>query len=348
MAHPLVIGHRGAPGYRPEHTCASYELAARLGADFLEPDLVATRDGVLVCRHEPEIGSTTDVAGRPEFADRRTTRIIDDQRVHGWFVDDFTLAELGTLRARERLPAIRPGNTRYDGHFAVPTFDEVLALAARLSAELGRSIGVYPETKSPSYFADLGLPLEPPLIAALRAVGWDRADAPVFVQSFEVANLRALAGELAVPLVQLVEMTGAPADFAAAGDPREYRDLLTPAGLAEVAEYARVIGPDKELILGRDGHPSTLVTDAHAAGLAVHAYTFRNENRFLSPSLRSSAEAARAAEAVEARASAVGDGLIELLRFYELGVDAVFCDFPDTGVAARAMLVGGQTIRSSG
>ncbi len=324
---PLVIGHRGAAGYRPEHTCASYELAARLGADFLEPDLVSTRDGVLVCRHESEIGSTTDIAGHPEFVDRRTTKTIDGRRMRGWFVEDFTFAELRTLRARERLPGIRPDNTRFDGHYPVPTFGGVLALAARLSDELGRTIGVCPETKHPSYFAGLGLALEPPLVAALRGAGMDRADAPVFVQSFEVANLRALAGQLAVPLVQLVETSGAPADLAAAGDPRGYRDLVTPDGLAEVAEYAHAIGPDKDQVIDPDGVASTLVADAHAVGLAVHVYTFRNENRFLPPALRSGAGP-----------NAPGDSVGELARFLHAGVDAVFCDHPDAGVRARAAL----------
>ena len=171
---PLVIGHRGASGHRPEHTLASYELAARLGADFLEPDLVATADGVLVARHEPELGATTDIARRPEFADRRTTRVVDGTPRTGWFVDDLTAAELRTLRAVERLPALRPANTRYDRCFPVPTFAEILDLRARLSRELGRAIGVYPETKTPGYFADRGIPLEPALVDALRGAGLDR------------------------------------------------------------------------------------------------------------------------------------------------------------------------------
>ncbi len=348
MRSPLIIGHRGAAGYRPEHTLASYELAARLGADFLEPDLVSTADGVLVARHEPEIGTTTDVAHRPEFAARRVTKVVDGVRTHGWFVEDFTLEELRTLRAVERIPEVRRANTGYDGHFGVPTFEEILALAARLSDELGRVVGVYPETKHPSYFAALGLALEPPLQAALRAAGLDRPDAPVFVQSFEVANLRALAGRLSVPLVQLVEADGAPADLVAAGDPRSYRDLLTPAGLAEIAGYAAAIGPDKDLVIDPDGVVSGLVADAHAAGLAVHAYTFRDENRFLPADLRS-----------VGGPNDPGDAVAELTRFLRLGVDGVFCDHPDTGVAARAALAAlpvpvvpesrspAQTIRSS-
>jgi glycerophosphoryl diester phosphodiesterase len=325
---PLIIGHRGACGYRPEHTLASYELAARLGADYLEPDLVSTRDGVLVARHEPEIGGTTDVAAHPEFADRRTTKQVDGHPVHGWFASDFTLAELRTLRAVERIPELRPANSRFDGHWTVPTFTEILELTERLATELGRAIGVYPETKHPSYHAGLGLPLEPELVRQLRAAGLDRPDAPVFVQSFEVSNLRALATEIQAPLVQLVDDVDPPADLAAAGDPRDHRALLCPAGLAEIASYAAAVGPAKELVIGEDGTPSSVVADAHAAGLEVHAYTFRRENRFLPPALRRGTDPA-----------GHGDAVGELERFLRLGVDAVFTDFPDAAVFARAELL---------
>ncbi|HEY2204038.1 MAG TPA: glycerophosphodiester phosphodiesterase [Pseudonocardia sp.] len=310
--NPLIIGHRGASGYRPEHTLASYELAARLGADFLEPDLVSTRDGVLVARHEPEIGGTTDVAAHPEFAGRRVTREIDGTAVTGWFTTDFTLAELRTLRAVERIPAVRPGNTRFDGRYRVPTFDEILALSLRLSGELRRPVGVYPETKHPTWHAGLGLACEAPLVAALRRAGLDYADAPVFVQSFEVHNLRALAGELSVPLVQLLAGSGAPAD-GAAGD---YRELTTPDGLRRIAGYAAAIGPAKAQVLADAiAEPTALVADAHAAGLAVHPYTFRAERRF-HPGFGSVVE--------------------ELARFLDIGVDGVFTDNPDAGVFARA------------
>jgi glycerophosphoryl diester phosphodiesterase len=333
-AAPIVIGHRGGSGYRPEHTLASYELAARMGADYIEPDLVITADGVLVARHEPEIGGTTDVAARPEFADRRTTRTIDGVSHTGWFVTDFTLAELRTLRAVERIPELRQENTIYDRRFAVPTLAEVLALRARLSAELGREIGVYPETKNPGYFAGLGLPLEPPLVAALAAAGLDRPDAPVFVQSFETANLRALRGELSVPLVQLLHRAGAPTDLAAAGDPRTFADLATAAGLAGIACYADGIGPEKNLVIARDAGgalagPTALVADAHAAGLLVHAFTFRNENRFLPAQLRSRS----------GRDADYGDAFAEYEAFLRAGVDGVFSDNPDTAVAARAALL---------
>src|SRR5215218_10994530 len=202
-AKPLVIGHRGASGYRPEHTLASYRLAAKLGADYIEPDLVSTKDHVLVARHEPEISQTTNVADHPEFADRRTTKVIDGVSFTGWFTEDFTLAELKTLRAKERIPDIRPQNTAYDGEFEVPTFQEVIDLRERLSRQLGREIGIYPETKHPTYFRSIGLPLEPPLVEALEANGLDAPGAPVYVQSFEVGNLQALRSQLDVPLVQL-------------------------------------------------------------------------------------------------------------------------------------------------
>jgi glycerophosphoryl diester phosphodiesterase len=325
LGGPLIIGHRGAAGYRPEHTLASYELAARLGADYLEPDLVSTADGVLVARHEPEIGGTTDVARHPEFSSRRTTKVIDGRRVHGWFVEDFTLTELRTLRARERIPNVRRGNTHYDGHFPVPTFEEVLTLAADLSRQLGRTIGVYPETKSPSYFAALGLALEPPLIAALRAAGLDRRDAPVFVQSFETGNLRELAGLTPVQLVQLIDSSGAPYDLMVAGADCDYRDLLAPDGMAAVAVYAHAIGPHKDLLIAADGVETGAVADAHAEGLAVHAFTFRNENRFLPADLRSTGGP-----------NEPGDALGEVLRFVRAGVDGLFCDHPDTAVSARA------------
>jgi glycerophosphoryl diester phosphodiesterase len=328
--NPLVIGHRGASAYRPEHTLASYELAARMGADFIEPDLVTTSDGVLVARHEPEIGGTTDVARHPEFADRRTTKTIDGVEYTGWFTEDFTLAELKTLRATERIPAVRQENTIWNGRFEVPTFAEVLKLRERLSKELGREIGVYPETKHPTYFASIGKPLEPALVDALDEAGLNREKAPVFVQSFETSNLRKLDDELKVPLVQLLSAQGAPADLVAAGDPRTYADLITPAGLTDIATYADGIGPDKNMVIARNpdqtlGAPTSLVADAHAAGLLVHPYTFRNENQFLPANMRSAGSP-----------SDYGDVFAEYDAFFAAGVDGVFADNPDTAVAARA------------
>jgi glycerophosphoryl diester phosphodiesterase len=329
-AAPLVVGHRGASAYRPEHTLASYDLAARMGADYIEPDLVTTSDGVLVARHEPEIGSTTDVAQHPEFADRRATKTIDGVEYTGWFTEDFTLAELKTLRATERIPAARQENTIWDGRFEIPTFTEVLELRERLSQELGREVGVYPETKHPTYFASLGKPLEPALVDALEAAGLNREDAPVFVQSFETTNLRKLHDELKVPLVQLLSADGAPADLVAAGDPRTYADLVTPAGLADIATYAAGIGPEKNMVIARAaddtlGAPTALVPDAHAVGLLVHPYTFRNENQFLPADLRSAGGPAD-----------YGDVFAEYAAFYAAGVDGVFADNPDTAVAARS------------
>src|ERR1700741_3664346 len=250
--HFTVVGHRGASGYRPEHTLASYELAARMGADYIEPDLVTTKDGVLVARHEPEIGGTTDVAEHTEFADRKTTKSLDGVDVTGWFTEDFTLAELKTLRAKERIPDIRQRNTMYDGRYQVPTLQEVVTLAKRLSRELHREIGIYPETKRPTYFRKQGLAREPKLVSVLNKNGLNRHGAKVFVQSFEVSNLQELDPKLKVPLVQLTSATGAPFDFVDTGDPRTYADMTTPAGLRDGARYADGLGPDKNQIIPRD------------------------------------------------------------------------------------------------
>jgi glycerophosphoryl diester phosphodiesterase len=327
---PLVIGHRGAAGYRPEHTLASYELAARMGADYIEPDLVSTKDGVLVARHENDITGTTDVASHPEFADRKTTKVIDGNTITGWFTEDFTLAELKTLRAKERLPEVRQRNTIYDGRFQIPTFQEVIDLSKRLSRELGRPIGIYPETKHPSYFRSIGLPLEPKLVEALNRNGLNHPGANVFVQSFEVSNLKALDHQLRVPLVQLLDARNLrPADFVLSADPRTYGDLATPAGLREIASYADGVGPSKDYIVPRDASgaslpPTSFVADAHAAGLVVHPYTFRNENQFLPLELRSSADP-----------NAYGNAIAEDEQFFDLGVDGIFTDNSDTAVEAR-------------
>ncbi|WP_033436466.1 glycerophosphodiester phosphodiesterase [Saccharothrix sp. NRRL B-16314] len=326
---PLVIGHRGASGYRPEHTLAAYELAARMGADYVEPDLVVTKDGELVARHENEIGGTTDVAAHPEFAARKATKVIDGAPITGWFTEDFTLAELKTLRAKERIPQTRPRNTLYDGRFEVPTLEEVVDLSRRLSRELGRDIGVYPETKHPTYFQEIGLPLEQRLVDVLTRKGLNRPNAKVFVQSFEVANLKQLKSKLRVPLVQLVNSSGAPYDFVKAGDKRTYRDLVTVEGLREIRSYASGVGAAKDLVIPRDAagylqQPTTLVRDAHAQGLVVHAWTFRNENTFLPADFRTSTDPA-----------AYGNAFGEYAKFYAAGLDGVFADNPDTAVEAR-------------
>jgi glycerophosphoryl diester phosphodiesterase len=333
---PLVIAHRGASGYRPEHTLAAYELAIEQGADFIEPDVVSTRDGVLVARHENEISGTTDVASRPEFAARRATKTIDGKEETGWFVEDFTLAELKTLRACERLPDVRPKSAAFDGQFQVPTIQEVLELAKRKSKETGRVVGVYPETKHPTYHRSMGLPLEEKLVALLKDAGYAGRDAPAFLQSFEVANLKALRRMTDTRLVLLIDARataegkgefGRPYDFVAAGDARTYGHLLTPAGLKEVAAFADGIGPPKGCIVPADGQgrllpPTTLVRDAHAAGLLVHAYTFRAEPKFLP-------------------AGYGGDALKEYEQFFGLGIDGVFSDQPDLAVKARSRLAAG-------
>lgn len=337
---PLVIAHRGASGYRPEHTLESYRLAIEMGADFIEPDLVSTKDGHLVARHEPEIGSTTDVAARSEFADRKRTVLIDGSHVTGWFTVDFTLAELRTLRA------IQPRADRskaFDGLFPIPTLEEIIDLARHESAARDRTIGIYPETKHPSWHCEQGLPLEPRLLTALDAVGWTRADSPVFIQCFESGNLRWLRSRTDVRFVQLIDggelrddgSVTPPAKWSSAGTCRFYSqgsvpdDFSIAESFATIREYADAVGPWKRHLIGsrrtdpnddtertrRVTTPTRFVELAHAAGLAVHPWTFRNEPMHLA-------------------ADYGDDPLAEYRAFAELGVDAVFSDFPDTAVAA--------------
>ena len=320
---PLVIGHRGACGYRPEHTLESYRLAIRLGADYVEPDLVSTRDGVLVARHENEISGTTDVAAHPEFADRRTTKAVDGVAMTGWFTEDFTLRQLRTLRATERLPEVRPQNTIFDGRYEIPTFQEIIDLVVSEERRLGRPIGIYPETKHPSYFASIGLSLEEPLVSTLYRNELGEATSAILIQSFETQNLRKLHRMTDVRLIQLLDSVGGPFD-----DRRSYADLATPAGLASIAEYAYGIGADKDLIVPRGVvggllAANPLVHDAHQAGLVVHAWTFRAENRFLPLDFR-----------IGINRDARGDSISEYELFLRLGVDGVFTDHPDTAVAA--------------
>ncbi|UUL84322.1 glycerophosphodiester phosphodiesterase [Sphingomonas qomolangmaensis] len=323
-AKPLLIAHRGASGERPEHTLAAYDLAIDQGADFIEPDLVLTKDDVFVARHENDITATTDIASRPEFAARKATRTIDGQPHTGWFTEDFTLTELKTLRAKERLPQLRPGNARYDGQFEVPTLAEVIALAKRRSADTGRTIGIYPETKHSSYFASIGKPMEARLVAELRAAGWDSATAPVFIQSFEVDNLKRLATLTKVRLVQLVASAGGPPDGAAPS----YAAMLTPEGLRAIAGYAAGLGPEKPLVVTAEGQVTPLVADAHAAGLVVHPWTFRAENYFLPTDLRTGSDP-RAAGRIDD----------EIARHLAAGVDGFFTDFPYIGNRARDAFV---------
>ncbi len=313
LSPPIVIAHRGASGERPEHTIAAYELAIRQGADVIEPDLVPTKDGALVARHENEISETTDVADHPEFAARKATRTIDGKELTGWFTEDFTLAELKTLRAKERLPLMRPGNRGYDGQETIPTFEEVIALAKK------HGVAIYPETKHPSYFASIGKGTDAPLVAALQKAGWDSAEAPVFIQSFEVKNLQRLKRMTKVRLIQLVDGAGAPADGAATS----YAAMVTPAGLKAVAGYAWGLGPNKGMLW--DGAvPKTIVADAHAAGLRVHPWTYRAENYFLPSAYR---------DGINPRGH--GDLAAEISAALRLGIDGFFTDFPAIGVQAR-------------
>ncbi len=340
-AQPIVIGHRGASGYVPEHTLVSYFLAIQYGADFIEPDLVMTRDGVLVARHENEIGGTTDVAAHPQFASRRTHRVIDGADIEGWFTEDFTLAEMKSLRARERIAQVRPANTRFDRQFEIPTFEEILVLvnagneeraarARQLGVPAPARIGVYPETKHPTYFASRGLALEAPIVEMLGRHGYHDRGAPVWLQSFEVGSLVTFSRMTQLPRVQLMDDNGAPYDFAARREARTYADMSTPAGLAEVARYAQAIGPNKSQIIPRKadgslGVPTRLVDEAHAHNLAVHPWTFRAENFFLPREFRHG-------ELPSER----GDLQGEILAHLRCGIDGFFTDQADLGVAARA------------
>ena len=353
-ARPLVIGHRGAAGHLPEHTLESYALAIELGADYIEPDLVATKDGHLIARHEPNMIATTNVKDLPQFADRKRTRKVDGVDEAGFFASDFTLAEIRTLRA---VQAAGERDQGFNGRFAIPTLDEVIHLAKRKSADENRTIGIYPETKHPTYHQQLGLALEDRLLAVLQRHGWNHRSAPVFIQSFETANLKYLRTKTSVRLVQLVDADDVapdgtitfaapfdkPYDWAVAGRAGSFADLLTPAGLAEVRTYADGIGPWKPYLISAacikivagacadnngDGlvneadrkllPPSNVVANAHALGLLVHPYTFRSEQRRLASDYR-------------------GNPVNEYLTFYEHGVDGLFSDFADSAVVARSL-----------
>lgn len=323
---PYVVGHRGASGYRPEHTLASYTLAAHMGADFIEPDLVITKDGVLVCRHEPEISGTTDVSERPDFAARRTTKTLDGVATTGWFVEDFTLAELRTLRAVERLPKVRQENTIYDGLWQVPTFEEVLKLRKQLSLDLGREIGVYPETKHPTYFREIGLPLEERLVPLVQRYGLNNKNAPIRIQSFELTNLLMMRSTMKVkaPLVFLTSGSGTPY-----ADDRTYAELLSPAGLRTYADQIDGLGPDWSQVIARNsdgtlGAETDLVKNAHAVGLEVCPYTVRAENQFLPTDYRLGADP-----------NDYGRVMDLLHRLYDAGIDGIFSDNPDVAVVAR-------------
>lgn len=344
-ASPLVIAHRGASGYRPEHTLAAYELAIDQGADFIEADVVVTSDRKLIARHENVLAclaadgsiereqSTTDVDRHAEFSSRRRTKQIDGREITGWFAEDFTLAEIKTLRAVERLPKLRPLNTQFDRQHAIPELSEIIELAQRKSQELGRSIGVYIETKHPSYLASLNLAHDAPLLSLLHATYGSRVDAPVFIQSFEVENLQRLDKLTKIRLIQLCSERGQPADLRVSGDSRTYRDLLTPAGLKHVRTYADGIGVVKELVIPRDATgnltaPTSLVTDAHREGLLVHVWTFRAENAFLPTNLRHAGGD-----------EVYGDHAGELRQFLATGIDGFFAEQPDL---AREVVTAGR------
>ena len=352
---PLVIAHRGASGYVPEETLEAYVRAIELGADVIEMDLVSTKDGVLITRHDPNLAISTDVAKRPEFASRKKTIQVDGETQTGWFSNDFTLAEIRTLGAIST-DAERP--QQFNGRYKVPTFQDVVDLAKAQSIKTGRTIAIYPETKNPTYFRELGLPLEDKLIAIINAAGWNSKTAPIFVQSFEPGSLKYMKSKgLNTRLIQLIDGDGVdmktgivtfavpsdrPYDWTKAGDKRFFDAMVTPAGLAEIKTYADGIGPWKRFIIGIKGtmgangkagdingdgkvndadatstQATSLIADAHKAGLFVHPFTFRNESRRLAADYK-------------------GDGANEYLAYYQLGVDGVFTDFTDTALAARA------------
>lgn len=325
VSSQTIIAHRGASGDRPEHTLAAYELAIDQGAEWIEPDLVATKDLVLVARHENELSSTTDVASREEFVDRERSKTIDGHLISGWFAEDFTLQELRTLRAKERLPLLRRANARYDGLYQIPTLAEIVQLVRAKEAAGGRRIGLIPEIKHGHFLLqESGIDMVDLLLKELRDLGLNDADTDagmVAIQSFEVELLRRLNRRSDLALVQLVAVSGGPVD-----EPdMRYADMITPSGLEEIAAYADAIGADMRLVLEQDGSPTELAGQAQAAGLKVQAWTLRKENAFLPPMLRGDGgEGAR------------GDlaGLWQMLA--RAGVDAVFTDDPGLALAARS------------
>lgn len=329
MADPLVLAHRGASGYRPEHTLAAYDLAVEQGADYIEPDLVMTKDGVLVDRHEPEISGTTDVADHPEFADRKTTKNLDGTQVTGWFVDDFTLAELKTLRAKERLGDMRPESQGYDGQFEVPTFEEVLAKREALSRKTGRVIGIIPEIKHSTYLHDEGFDPEAEVARLVTTYHLNHPKAPLWVQSFELTALKDLRDEHGYKgkSTFLTTVKGGPYDLHEQGT--TYAELTTASSMQDLSQWIDGFGPEKNAVIARNadgslGEPTSFVEDAHAAGLKVTPWTFRAENTFLPTDYRIGTDPA-----------AHGRMADEVTRFYEVGIDGAFCDQPDICVEAR-------------
>ncbi|MFJ5224601.1 glycerophosphodiester phosphodiesterase [Streptomyces sp. NPDC088400] len=333
---PTIVGHRGASGYRPEHTLGSYQLALDMGAHVIEQDLVPTKDGHLVCRHENDITATTDVADHPEFASRKATKSVDGVSLTGWFTEDFTLAELKTLRAKERIPGNRQHNTLYNGRWEIPTFEEVLRWADEQGRRRGRPVWLYTETKHPTYFRGLGLGLEEPFAKLLRRYGRDRANSPIFLQSFEPTSMQRMAKLVSSPRVVLFDAADTtPWDLKEAGDPRTVADLVKPEGLKWISSFAQGIGPWLELVIptdkaGKLGTPTTLVRDAHAQDLIVHPYTLRDENTFLPADFRRGTDP-----------NAYGDAFGAFKAYFETGIDGIFTDNPDTGLLAREDFVSG-------
>ncbi|MCX4668565.1 glycerophosphodiester phosphodiesterase [Streptomyces sp. NBC_01381] len=331
---PTIVAHRGTSGYRPEHTLGSYQLALDMGAHVIEQDVVPTKDGHLVCRHENDITATTDVSAHPEFASRKTTKSVDGTSFTGWFTEDFTLAELKTLRAKERIPGTRQRNTLYDGRWDVPTLEEVFQWADKQGRKHGKQIWLHIETKHPTYFRKLGLGLEEPLAKLLRKYGRHKKDAPNFLQSFEPSSIQRLNKLVDAPLVVLLSTAASrPWDFVEAGDPRTVADLIKPDGLKWMASYAQGIGPTLDLVIPKNpdgslGTPSTLVKDAHAAGLVLHPYTMRNENTFLPTNFKKGTDPA-----------AYGDAFGAFKAYFETGIDGIFSDNPDTALLAAADFV---------
>ncbi len=337
---PIVIAHRGASGYVPEHTLAAYSIAILQGADFIEPDLVMTKDGHLVARHDNVLDLTTDVASHAEFAGRKTTKSVDGIVITGWFSEDFSLAEIKTLRAIERIPDARPANTRFNGQFPVPTLQEIINLVKAHEKASGRKIGIYPETKHPTHFDGLGLSMEEPLVAILHRNGYQGKRDRIFIQSFEIRNLQDLRRLTNLPLVQLLWLEGKPYDVEAASGTLTYDQMATPQGLAQIATYADGVGPEKyHFIIPRDAagnldtaHATRFVKNAHAVGLKVHPYTFRAENRFLPTNFKSASGVP----------NELGDSDGEIQAFLATGIDGFFTDQTNIGVQARDAFVNKQ------
>ncbi|MGW5863743.1 glycerophosphodiester phosphodiesterase [Streptomyces sp. NPDC055239] len=330
LPKPTIVAHRGTSGYRPEHTLGSYQLALDMGAHVIEQDVVPTKDGHLVCRHENDITATTDVSAHSEFASRKTTKSVDGVSLTGWFTEDFTLAELKTLRAKERIPGTRQRNTLYDGRWEVPTLEEVFQWAEKQGRAHGRRIWLHIETKHPTYFRKLGLGLEEPLAKLLRKYGRHKKNSPNFLQSFEPSSLQRLGKLVGPPRVVLLSTANSrPWDFVEAGDPRTVADLIKPEGLEWMASFAQGIGPTLDLIIpkksdGSLGTPSTLVKDAHRAGLILHPYTMRNENTFLPTNFKKGTDP-----------NAYGDAFGAFKAYLETGIDGLFSDNCDTALLAR-------------